>query len=232
MEIHNIVEDMVKDIAQDIFVDEKTSKKPHFCTCTQCLNDVICYVLNRIEPVYIYSSRGAAHFKMHYLDNIQRRADIASLVHKGINRIIKVKRPHFPHDNIEIKNEKPEGYFYNFPTITGKLLNSVTFGPVSGIEAALFFNGKLMKMINPNWQNPCEISPVTPGIFTFFAYPQEAKTPGDSKEFDLELVIDNELFEPLRHYFKVSVSSETVFADYYNYTNLFDLQDIHCIPIE
>ncbi|MBN1696828.1 MAG: late competence development ComFB family protein [Spirochaetales bacterium] len=232
MEIHNIVEDIVEDIAKEIFIDEKNLKKANFCTCTQCFNDVICYVLNRIEPVYIYSSRGAAHFKMNYLDNLQRRADIVALVHKGIERIILAKRPHFPHDSAQIKSEKTEGCFFNFPTIMGKLLHSVTFSPLSDLAVSLYSFDEPAKMINPNWQNPCDVSQVTPGIFAFFPYPEKASKPGEKREFEFELVVDTDTYETLRHYFKIAVVSENVFSDYYNYNNLFDLKILYCVPRE
>lgn len=231
MEIHNIVEDIVYEIALEIFEDEQVSKKANFCTCSQCLKDAVCFVLNRIEPVYIFSSRGASHFKMNYFDNLQRKADIVALVHKGIDRIIKVKRPHFPHNGKQkSKDEAKEGYYLNFPIISGKILDSESFTPLSDIGISLYNKGKLMKMINPNWQNPYIISPVTPGIFTFFPYPFEVKKSGIEKEIELELTTDHKEYEPLTHYFKITLISENIFEDYFNYNNYFDLKNIHLIP--
>lgn len=231
MEIHNIVEDIVHETALEIFEDEEVSKKAHFCTCSQCLKDAVCFALNRIEPVYIFSSRGASHFKMNYLDNLQRKADIVALIHKGIDRVIKVKRPHFPHDGKqEFEDTVKHGSFFNFPIISGKILDSEKFGPVSDIAILLMEKGSPVKMINPNWQNPYVISPVTPGIFSFFPFPLEAKRSGIKKEIELELTTDNENYEPLTHYFKLALVSENIFSDYFNYNNYFDLKDIHLIP--
>ena len=170
---------------------------------------------------------------MNYLDNLQRKADIVSLIHKGIDRVIKVKRPHFPHDGKPIReDETREGYYFNFPIISGKILNSETFSPVSDIGIFLYIQGQPMKMITPNWQNPYTISPVTPGIFTFFPYPIEAKKSGIKKEFELELTTDHEKYEPLTHYFKITLVSDNIFEDYFNYNNYFDMKDIHLIPVK
>ncbi|MBN2531932.1 MAG: late competence development ComFB family protein [Spirochaetales bacterium] len=231
MEIHNIVEDIVYETAFEIFKDEEVSKKAHFCTCSQCLKDAVCFALNRIDPVYIFSSRGASHFKMNYLDNLQRKADIVALIHKGIDRVIKVKRPHFPHDGMDISEDSAkQGSYFNFPIVSGKMLDSKTFAPVSDIEISLMEKGVPVKMINPNWQNPYLISPVTPGIFSFFPFPLEAKKSGIEREFELELTTHQEKYEPLTHYFKLTIVSENIFSDYFNYNNYFDLKDIHLIP--
>ncbi|MBN2444551.1 MAG: late competence development ComFB family protein [Spirochaetales bacterium] len=230
MEIHNIVEDIVHETALEIFQDEEVSKKAHFCTCSQCLKDAVCFVLNRIEPVYVFSSRGASHFKMNYLDNLQRKADIVALIHKGIERVIKVKRPHFPHDGKEIsKTDMKEGFYFNFPIISGKMLDSKTFAPVNDIGISLYLKGNLMKMINPNWQNPYVISSITPGIFSFFPFPLEAHKSGIQKEIELELTTDHKQYNPLTYYFKLNLISENIFEDYFNYKNYYDLKDIHLI---
>jgi hypothetical protein len=168
---------------------------------------------------------------MHYLDNLQRKADIVSLIHKGIDRVIKVKRPHFPHDSIILpENATKIGAYFNYPVISGKILDSETFAPVSDIEIFLMEKGKKLKMLNPNWQNPYVISPVTPGIFTFFPTPLEAKRKGIKKEIELELTTDHQKYEPLTHYFKLTLVSANVFSDYFNYNNYIDLKDIHLIP--
>jgi competence protein ComFB len=61
MEIHNTTEDMVLSIVHDIFdAIEKEGKPDRPCTCYQCRLDTACYVLNRISPKYVVSSRGVA----------------------------------------------------------------------------------------------------------------------------------------------------------------------------
>ena len=89
-----------------------------------------------------------------------------------------------------------------------------------------------MKMFNPNWQNPYTISPVTPGIFTFFPFPIVANKSGIEKQIELEVTTDNENYEPLTFYFKIDLVSDNILEDYFNYNNYYDLKDINLIPAQ
>jgi len=233
MNFHNLIEDIVIETASDIFSDKDVSEKNDFCKCSQCYKDVICFVLNRMKPVYIFSSRGASHFKMNYQDNLQRRADIVSLIHKGIERVIKVKRPHFSHNNFIDNGDKHANInYFIFPTITGKILNSETFSPVCNIPVSLYYKDKLMDMVSSNWQNPYTISTVTACIFAFLPFPIKAASNDIEKVFELEIVIEHEDFKSLRHYFSVIIISDNDFVEYYRYNSFVDLKEIHLIPLK
>ena len=65
MKIHNQMEDLVLNIVDEMF-DSKDIQESDICTCGQCRLDVACFVLNRISPEYIISSRGLAHLNSDY----------------------------------------------------------------------------------------------------------------------------------------------------------------------
>lgn len=228
------MEDIVKEQVQEIFQDERFNQQNHFCTCAQCQADVICYVLNHIPPVYIFSGKGATYFKLNYLDDMQKSADMAALIQKGIDRVVLQKRPHFPHSNDqETHKERPKGFFFNFPSITGKILHSITFGPISNINISLNFQGKPMEMINPNWQNPYHVIDKTEGIFTFLPHPIvcDCIESGIKKDFECELSISHSDFEPFHHFFTITLESEPYFADYYRFNRYYDLKTLYIIPL-
>lgn len=229
MIIHNIMEDMVRELIDEIFNDRELLKKETFCSCYQCKGDVMCYVLNRISPIYIFTSRGATRFKMNYLDNLQRKADIATLIHRGIKRVGQAKRPHFLHKN-EIENRKPHGFFYNIPPLTGKAINSITFEPLGSISVTLHCGGKPVEMINPNWQNPYVTHTKTAGIFTFFPRPLAADRETIEKKFEFELVVEDKGYESYRRYFEVNVTSTDEYIEYYRYNSYIELEDVFLIP--
>ncbi len=229
MFIHNIMEDMVRELVDEIFNDTELKKREVFCSCHQCKNDVMCYVLNRISPIYIFTSRGASHFKMDYLDNLQRKADIAALIHKGIKRVVSTKRPHFLH-NDEAGRISPPGVFFNFPTITGKIINSITFEPLGSVSVGLLRNGTVVEMINPNWQNPYFTRSSTEGIFTFLPKPFPAEEENKPQVFEFELSVDDEEYEPYRRYFEITVVSRPEYIEYYTYNTYHDMEDVYLIP--
>jgi competence protein ComFB len=232
MQIHNIMEDFIYQKANEIFEDERNSGKSTFCTCPQCLLDVCCYVLNQIQPVYIYSSRGAAYFRLDYLENLQREVDLVTQIHAGIAKIAKTKRPFCS------TPEQPENYtlneffYHNFPTITGKLFNSVSFEPLFDLEISLLFNGEPMQMINANWENPYKIFLNTRSIFSFLPHPLKAEKEGVLKSFEFELVVDNPAYEPFKHYFQLELTSTREFINFYRINKTHDIGELYLIPVD
>ena len=228
MNIHNQLEDEVLRKVNEIFDDEEAKQSMQFCTCHQCRLDVACYVLNRISPIYTVSGRGLAHLESDYPDKLQREADIVSLIKDGIEHVSGAKRPHFPH-NDEGEKELPEGPFFNFPQIVGRIFNSINFEPVFGISVSLFINGNIVKMVNPNWQNPYQIVANATGVYSFWPYPEPADAKGLEKEFELELAVDDPAYTPLRHYIKVTAESTEGFLQYSKGTRIYNVEDLYLI---
>lgn len=229
MKIHNLMEDIVREKAVEIFSDKNLARQSNFCNCQQCLSDVICYVLNRIKPVYIFSARGAAHFKMNYLENLQREADLVTNIYRGIEQIAKARRPYC--SNLESQAQYMDGYYFNFPTICGKIFNSETFEPVDELSISLYRERKVVDTINKNWPNPYYISSNTSGIYTFFIKPYKAENNDMTRTFEFELIVNSTNYQPLRHYFVLNVSSEKEYIDYYRLNITHTVEDLHLIPI-
>lgn len=87
MDIRNIMEDAVKVLVEELFEREDREKRLGYCTCDQCKLDVECYVLNRVKPEYIVSSRGLAYSEKEGLDKVQRQADLISLVKEAWGKV-------------------------------------------------------------------------------------------------------------------------------------------------
>ena len=224
-----MMEDVVLEEVQDLFKDEATRKKNGFCTCSQCHMDVACYVLNRIKPRYVISGRGLAHLQTGYQEKLQRDADLASLIHQGIEHVMGAKRPYFPHER-EQEESAPKGPFFNFPHITGRLFNSVNFEPICGVKISLLESGKLVKMVDSNWQNPYMCVPPTAGIFSFWPYPRSAEVTGQQSQFELEILVDEADYEPFRHYFTVTLEARDSFLELGSGDRVYSLKDLYLNP--
>jgi len=230
MRIHNIIEDIVIKKVEELFSDKSLSDKI-LCRCEQCELDVICFVLNNITPHYVVSGRGAARFEADYLEKLQRDADLVSMIHLGIEKVFRAKRPHFEHKDTKKKNQSKKGAYYNLPTITGRINESNTFEPARDVTVSLFYKDKLVVMLNPNWQNPQIVSPKTNGMFNFWPVPLSAGSPGKKKNFDMELVIEKEGFETLKHHFTVKIESENEYIDYFRFDRKVVINELHLSEI-
>jgi len=203
MNIYNQKEAQVFSLIDDIFGEEKEKREPAFCVCGQCRLDVACYVLNRVEPRYVISERGVAHTEGHYQAKIQETADLAALIHEGIDRVSSQKRPDFPHTGEPKQRVEQRGMMF-FPMIKGRVFNGNTFEPVCNIDVFLNIDSEPVEMVDPNWQNPCHIYDNSSGSFYFLPKPFK---PGSSLLDDpvrFEILIDDLRFEPLRHFFSIS----------------------------
>ena len=231
MRIHNIMEDIATEKIDEIFLEEESRDAKQFCTCHQCRLDVVCFVLNRMRPYYAVSGRGLTHMKMEYQEKLQREADLVTLVHQGIKQISQHQRPNFGHGN-EKEVVVPHGYFYNFPQIMGRIFNSVNFEPLSNITVSLFKGDTLIRMTNPNWQNPCHIHAKTPGLYSFWPYPIAAEKPNIERSFQFEVAVDDPDFAPLRHHFHIMASAEDQFHNQVQLSRLMELDDLYLVPVE
>ena len=229
MEIHNRMEDMVATLVEQAFGEEEAKSAREFCTCYQCRMDVACYVLNKIEPEYVISSRGVAHLTTDYLGNVQKRTDVEVLIWEGIKTIQSGKRPHYTHSN-EGKSPKPEGPYFNFPTIIGRLFNAGIFAPIFDIDVYLFKNDDLLKMIDPSWQNPYRIVKNTPATFLFYPEPVSAAEQGQTLKAEFELRVEDPAYNPFHHFFTMEIISEDSYLDVFQPQKAFTIEDLYLIP--
>lgn len=231
MEIHNRMEEAVIKTVNELFNIEDSSKKLDFCTCYQCRLDVSCYVLNRINPEYVLSSRGVAHGEQDYNKNIQRDADIVRLVQEGWKKINQTRRPHFGHgqSNHDIQNIK-DGPAFNFPTIIGKIYNGTNFAPLSDLTISLINGSELVKMIDPNWQNPCPLVSSTAGTYIFWPEPVSASSVDEEKTFSFEISATLKGYEEMHHFFELSLKSEANAIKGFSHQRTYKVQDLYLFP--
>jgi competence protein ComFB len=178
------------------------------CLCTQCRLDAACYALNRLEPHYIVSSRGILREEHFDVGNMQKLADINSLVYQGLKQVGINRRPGFEHkDCIEQKPDEATAYF-NIPVIIGRVFDGRSFEPVRGVDVELFLNDSPVKMKDANWQNPFRLIEKNEGSFTFWPVSTPAKKAGEKKLFNFLVKIPIADTPPLIHYFELPVVSE------------------------
>ena len=176
MIIKNAMEDIVINAVIELYkdYDEKLLK------CGAYIEDVVCYVLNRIPPKYITSVRGVLHFELEKEDNTQQLADIYTRINEArdvISNRRQDKEHLYEEDDFFFKDNviHTKEYYLNFPYFTGRTITSeksIANGETS-ILLSINNNGKWEKaeMISQNWQNPFIASAHTYGYYTFWVKP-------------------------------------------------------------
>jgi competence protein ComFB len=230
MTIHNTMEDVVLAAVRDVFMHEELTSKKDFCHCEQCRLDVVCYVLNQVPSKYIVSGRGLAYLEADYLEKIQRDADLASLINRGIELVSKIKRPHPEIPAQAVNRQLPVGPYFNIPTVTGRLFTASRFEPVYDAQVSLLYEGKLLGMMSTNWSNPFPLNKNNPGRYNFLPFPHPAQIAGIEKEFEFQLLAEHPQYEPLTHYFKFSMLAEATFIDYFRIDHQFHVEDLYLVP--
>lgn len=83
MEIYNYMEDVVKDMLEELIL-----KRENICKCEKCKFDMIAWVLNRLPAKYVVSDKGRIFTKLQEVE-IQFRADVVRELTKAISHISK-----------------------------------------------------------------------------------------------------------------------------------------------
>ena len=93
MKIRNLMEDLVETKVNKLYDDLKKYNTVWLtCDCENCRLDAMAFVLNRIPPKYIISSRGITHTAADQ-NLTQIKADIDTLAMEGIRLVSPSKRP-------------------------------------------------------------------------------------------------------------------------------------------
>ncbi|GHU39483.1 hypothetical protein FACS1894190_04330 [Spirochaetia bacterium] len=232
MDIHNIIEDIViaqlKKACADI---ERENGKHGICTCAQCRLDAACYVLNRLEPRYIVSSRGLVREDQFNLDKQQKIADITALIYIALKQVGHNQRPNFDHGKNEIAKGAAQAYF-NFPAIIGRLFNGQNFTPMNDIDVTLFADGKPVAMKDANWPNPCRIMGKTEGAYTFWPKNIPAKKVEEHSSFTFEIKAEADGLLPLSHVFEIPVISENSEKEAVSMERTYKISDLYMFAPE
>ncbi|MDR1863908.1 MAG: late competence development ComFB family protein [Treponema sp.] len=232
MKLHNTVEDVIISRIEDIFETlEKEGNPENFCTCDQCRMDTACYALNRIQPSYIVSNRGAARVEQETIRRQQRDADITTLIKEGLKQVNHNQRSmvsHKAHNAFEASI--PRTPAFNVPAIIGRLFNGNNFAPLADIKVELLKDGDLVIMKDSNWENPYNLVSHTEGTFTFWPCPVPAMAPEERKSFEYSIRVESPDFELLHHFFTIPVVSEILASSSLSLRRAFKLPDLYMFP--
>lgn len=230
MDVRNIMEDAVKAVVDELFEVESREKRLGFCTCDQCRLDVACYVLNRVKPEYIVSSRGLAYSEKEGLDKVQRRADLISLVKEGWGKVSHAPRPTSDHVAQRGSEERAEGPVYNFPTIMGRVFDGRTFAPLGEGAVRLFSSGAEVAMVDPNWQNPFVLALATGGTFIFWPKALPAGAEAAERSFVFEIKVEVPGLEGLSHFIELDLRPEQSARRDFSLQRVYKVPDLYLFP--
>ncbi len=225
-----MMEDLVKATVTELFDAEERGASGSWCTCRQCRMDVACYVLNRIRPEYVVSSRGIAYTEQDYGEKLQKTADVVSMAREGWARINATKRPGHEHNGMEKAATLVEGPVFNVPPVMGRVFNVSNFEPISGATVSLYHLDELLPMTDANWQNPYHIVKNTAGTFIFWPRPMAAASIGLSTALALRVHISLDGFEPLDHYLELKLVSEARYSSQFSMQAVYRLPDLYVFP--
>ncbi len=223
MEIHNLMEELVRRAVDDLAREDEDTGSPRFCSTEDCRNDAICYVLNRVGPRYVSSARGYSHIVDDLESDRQLAVDLVRLAKEGLQRVTLVRRGYYD----EHAKRPSDGPSFNFPTITGRVLDGKSFFPVAGVQVELKIDDKTAEMFDQRWNNPYLLNANLPGTYTFWPCPIAHKTPGEQRSFSCELTISGAGYDPLSHIFEVSVTSEEDVAGFLSLHREFKVPDLY-----
>lgn len=227
MAIHNLMEEEVARVINEICDEEAKKQNPSLCVSDDCRQDAICYVLNRIPPRYVTSGRGLAHVETAYKGNPQLHVDLVTLASEGLKRVTTVRRSFYDNGRSAGATTGP---CFNFPTITGRLFNGLTFEPMTDIEVALLRDGSLVEMVDSRWPNPYEIVKNTPGTYLFWPAPTPSGNPGTTRDFEMEISAEIDGYEPFHHFFKIRLTSDTQRDAVIRFSQDHTLPDLYLVP--
>lgn len=215
MIIKNAMEDIVINAVIELYkdYDEKLLK------CGAYIEDVVCYVLNRVPPKYITSGRGVLHFELEKEDNTQQLADIYSLINEARDIICKRRQDKthlFEEDDFFFKDNviHTKEYYLNFPYFTGRIITSDKniSDDETSILLSIEINGKWQKaeMLSQNWQNPFIAGKHTYGYYTFWVNPIKAAQQKSTVEekISFKLNFSNKNYEPIERVVELKIVPE------------------------
>lgn len=208
MNVHNIMEDVVEKYVDNLYSQAKKDKLTWLtCDCENCRLDTVSYVLNRVKPKYVVSGRGVNH-SLDNWDDHQAMADVEELAIQGMRIVNSTKRPFHTKAREDCVVQKVEEPTFNFPIITGTILDGGNFEPIANANVLLKFNGKEAEMVDKTWTNPYITCKSTCGSYTFWIKSIPAKKSGMDKIFNMAIEVTAEGYEPVIYHFELPVVSD------------------------
>jgi len=208
MDIRNLMEDRVIRLVNEICDEEEKKTSQRYCTSSQCRLDAACFALNRIPQRYVTSGRGFAHLETDLQENQQLQVDMVTLVHEGLQRVTSFRRTFYGDEEGKKEQLKESQYYFFHPTIKGRIFNGLTFEPLVEVAVTLTIADQVVTMIDSRWPNPYTIVVNAPGTYLFWPRPTIAEKANIEQCFEMCISVNNEFFEPLKHYINIPVHSE------------------------
>ncbi len=233
MVIHNLVEDAVLQIINDICDEEEAAGNPHnYSTSRLSRLDAVCYVLNRVQPRYVTSARGVAHVETDFSGHPQTRIDLVTMAHEALRRVSFVQRYYAGNDTDTTPDPATQSEpHFNFPTIKGRLFHGNTFEPMAGIEVHLRRDSQPVAMFDPRWQNPFVLGDNTYGTYLFWPGSLPAQAGAErSFEFEISAAVDG--FDPLHHYFTLTLQADPTRAEVFRFDREYVVPDLYLFPAD
>lgn len=233
MKIHNLMEELVENKVNSLYDTLKANNTVWLtCDCENCRLDSMAFVLNRISPKYIVSSRGINH-TVGDASLTQVKADIDTLAIEGIRLVSSSKRPthniQAAPESLTISGSKP--YFF-FPTFTGNIMDGTSFEPLSNATITLLKDGKPAEMIDQTWLNPTKTYASTKGAYSFCVKPEEADQEKLDGHFDFSVYVECEGYDPVTYAFSIPVTSEILRQNRGLSLYSLKIQDLFLFPSE
>ena len=123
-----------------------------------------------------------------------------------MRKVLSIRRPHAA----ETEEAETEGPFFNFPAITGKVLNGNNFKPMENVKVTLKLDNQIVQQTDVLWDNPYTVSDKTPGIYTFCPksiYAADAEK-GEIRKFLFLIIAEKEGFDSTTFLFTIEIKPE------------------------
>ena len=232
MFIHNTIEDIVLKYLNEILLE----KNDKICKCEQCFNDMACYALNKIKPMYVVSSRGIIHIENKRREDRQDEIDVYTTISEAID-VVSSTRRHEVNSNYVYKSEQfnvnpdkklSDKYFFNFPQLVGRIFDSSNLAPIYNAELILYdkMSENQITMFNNLWLNPVELVSQMEGTYTFWPAPVPAKKSDIQKDFYMNISVIKKGYEPVIKFFFIRLVSSNELRNYITKEHIFYIDDI------
>jgi len=158
MPVTNLMKDIVINILDEVLKKEQVKQLNG-----NGRDDIIAYVLNRVQPRYVTSERGLLYGILDAKYKVQQRVDILFLIYEAIHQIINRR------DSTTALKEtiNPEKSSY-MPHIVGQVLDEGSLSVVPDVEVTLLYGDKPAVMVDSDWENPYKTIEATKGHFHFW----------------------------------------------------------------
>lgn len=208
LKIHNLMEDFVQTRVDAMYTNLKEANVSWLnCDCDNCRQDTVCYVLNRVQPKYVISSRGVLHMNSD-TNYDQLKVDVDAIALEGIRIIGASRRHNHSTNNNQLDTSSIGKPCFSFPTFMGAVYDGITFEPLESAEVSLTLNTQNAEMIDDTWNNPCKTFKSTRGAYSFCVKPILTNSENENQQFNFTIQVNAKDYTPISYAFSVPVTSK------------------------